>query len=169
MINSDCYFLGGSMEKINIICVDDEREVLQAVSRDLQCFNALFHIEECESAEECLELLEQFDAAQEYVAVIISDHVMPDKSGVDLLIEIENDSRFLGTKKVLLTGLATQADTILAINNIKLDNFFEKSWDVDELVQTVRELLTLFIVEKGINYEKYIEILDAPTLYRLLK
>lgn len=157
------------MEKINIICVDDEREVLQAVSRDLQCFNVLLHIEECESAEECLELLEELDAVQDYVALVISDHVMPGKSGVDLLTEIENDGRFLGTKKLLLTGLATQADTILAINNSKLDNLVEKVWDVDKFVQTVRELLTEFIVEKGINYEDYIEILDAPTLYRLLK
>jgi two-component system chemotaxis response regulator CheY len=157
------------MEKINIICVDDEREVLNAVSRDLQCFNEFFHIEECESAEECLELLEQFDAEQEYIALVISDHVMMGKSGVELLTEIEHDSRFVGTKKLLLTGLATQADTIRAINDSKLDNFFEKVWDVNALVQTVRELLTAFIVEKGINYEDYIEVLDAPTLYRLLK
>ena len=157
------------MEKINIICVDDEREVLNAVSRDLNCFSELFNIEECESAEECLELLEELDAEQEFVALIISDHVMPGKSGVELLSEVEQDERFLGTKKLLLTGLATQEDTIRAINNIKLDNFFEKVWDVNELVQTVRELLTVFIVEKGINYEVYIESLDAPTLYRLLK
>ena len=157
------------MEKINIICVDDEREVLNAISHDLQCFSPLFHIEECESAEECLELMEELDAEQQYVALIISDHVMPGKSGVELLSEIEHDERFLGTKKLLLTGLATQADTIRAINNSKLDNFFEKVWDVKELVQTVRELLTVFIVEKGINYEAYIESLDAPTLYRLLK
>ena len=70
---------------------------------------------------------------------------------------------------MLLTGLATQADTIRAINNAKLDNFLEKVWDPDELLQTVKELLTEFIVERGIEYESYIEKLDAPTLYRLLK
>jgi len=157
------------MEKIYIICVDDEREVLQAVSRDLNCFDSLFHIEECESAEECLELLEEIDAEQDHVAVIISDHVMPGKSGVELLSEVANDERFLGTRKLLLTGLATQGDTIAAINHGKIDNFLEKVWDVDELVQTVRELLTVFIIEKGIDYEDYIDSLDAPTLYRLVK
>lgn len=157
------------MEKIYIICVDDEREVLQAVSHDLQCFNSVFQIEECESAEECLELLEEIDAEQEFVGLIISDHVMPGKSGIELLGEIERDERFIGTKKVLLTGLATQADTIRAINNSKLDNYFEKVWNVEELVNTVRELLTVFVVEKGLNYEDYIDSLDAPTLYRLLK
>ena len=157
------------MEKVNIICVDDEIEVLHRVSGDLHYFSELFHIEECESALECLELLDELDARQEYVALVISDHVMPDKSGIELLTEIAHDSRFLGTKKILLTGLATHADTIQAINNAKLDNFLEKVWDVEQLVQLVKELVTAFIVEKGIDYHLYDAHLDAPTLYRLLK
>lgn len=157
------------MDKINIICVDDEREVLESVSRDLEYFSDLFNIEECESAFECLQLLDELDARQEYVGVIISDHVMPEKSGVELLTEVALDSRFLGTKKLLLTGLATQADTIKAINNAKIDNFLEKVWNPQELLQTVKELLTEFIVEQGLDYEDYIEKLDAPTLYRLIK
>ncbi|WP_019613794.1 response regulator [Psychromonas ossibalaenae] len=157
------------MDKINIICVDDEREVLESVSRDLAYFADMFNIEECESAFECEELLEELDAQQEYVGVIISDHVMPEKSGVELLTEVALDHRFLGTKKLLLTGLATQADTIRAINNAKLDNFLEKVWDPQELQQTVKELLTEYIVEKGLEYEDYIEKLDPPTLYRLIK
>lgn len=157
------------MEKINIICVDDEREVLDSVSRDLAYFSDFFTIEECESAEECLELLDELDAQQEYIAVVISDHVMPGKNGVQLLTDIEKDGRFIGTKKLLLTGLATQADTIRAINKAHLDNFLEKVWDPEELLQTVKELVTEFIIEKGIDYEDYIEKLDAKTLYRLLQ
>jgi two-component system chemotaxis response regulator CheY len=157
------------MEKINIICVDDEREVLESVVRDLDYFSDTFNIEECESAFECLDLLDELDAQQEHVAVLISDHVMPDKSGVELLTEVASDNRFLGTKKLLLTGLATQADTIKAINNAKLDHFLEKVWDPDELLQTVKELLTEYVVEKGIDYEDFIDKLDAPTLYRLVK
>lgn len=156
------------MEKINIICVDDEREVLDSVSQDLAPFSDLFNIEECESALECLALLEDIDAEQELVALIISDHVMPGKSGVDLLTEVEMDNRFIGTKKLLLTGLATQADTIRAINKARLDHFLEKVWDPKELVQMVKELLTEFIVENGIEYEEYLDKLDSRTLYRLL-
>lgn len=157
------------MEKINIICVDDEREVLDSVVRDLDYLSDMFNIEECESAFECLQLLDELDAQQEYVAVLISDQVMPEKTGVELLTEVELDNRFLGTKKLLLTGLATQADTIKAINNAKLDSFLEKVWDPEELLQTVKELLTEYIIEKGIDYEQYLDRLDAPTLYRLLK
>lgn len=157
------------MDKINIICIDDEREVLEAIVHDLDFFDDLFNIEECESASECLELLEELDAQQQDIALIISDHVMPEKSGVELLTEVALDSRFLGTKKLLLTGLATQADTIKAINDAKIDNFLEKVWDPDQLVHTVKVLLTAYIVEKGLDYEEYMGNLDAPTLYRLIK
>ena len=156
------------MEKINIICVDDEREVLDSVMRDLDYFSDTFNLEECQSAFECLDLLDELDAEQEHVALIISDHVMPEKSGVELLSEVAEDKRFSGTKKLLLTGLATQTDTIKAINNAKLDHFLEKVWDPEELLQTVKELLTEYIIEKGIDYEQYMEKLDAPTLYRLI-
>ena len=156
------------MEKINIICVDDEREVLDSVMRDLDYFSDTFNIEECQSAGECLDLLDELDDEQEYVALIISDHVMPEKSGVELLTEVAADNRFSGTKKLLLTGLATQTDTIKAINNAKLDHFLEKVWDPEELLQTVKELVTEYIIEKGIDYEPYMEKLDAPTLYRLI-
>jgi len=157
------------MEKINIICIDDEREVLDSVVNDLESLSEIFNIEECESAIECYELLEELDANQEYVALLISDHVMPEKTGVELLIEVESDPRFLGTKKLLLTGLATQADTIKAINHAKIDNFLEKVWNPQELLQTAKELVTEYIVERGLDYQEYIEKLDAPTLYRLIK
>ncbi|MEI6896150.1 MAG: response regulator [Psychromonas sp.] len=157
------------MEKINIICVDDEREVLDSVVRDLDYFSDVFNIEECESAIECLELLEELDANQESVALIISDHVMPGKTGVELLTDVEQDPRFMGTKKLLLTGLATQEDTIKAINNAKLDYFLEKVWDPAELLLTVKELVTEYIIEQDINYSAYVEKLDATTMKRLIK
>lgn len=161
--------LRGNMEKINIICIDDEREVLESVSRDLEYFTDVFNIEECESADECLQLLDELSSKDEYVAVLISDHVMPEKTGVELLTEVESDPRFMGTKKLLLTGLATQADTIKAINNAKLDYFLEKVWDPAELLQTVKELLTEFILEKGIDYDAFANKLDPATLARLDK
>lgn len=49
------------MEKINIICVDDQPEVLDSVLRDLRPLNSCFRLEGVESASECRELLEEFD------------------------------------------------------------------------------------------------------------
>lgn len=157
------------MDYFNIICIDDEREVLDAVVQDLSIFNPFFNIEECESAEECLQLLEELAAEESPVALIISDHVMPGKSGIELLIDIQKNNNFVGTKKILLTGLATQKDTINAINNAKLDNYLEKVWDKQKLVQMVKELLTEYIIERGFDYTDYNDILDPATLYRLIQ
>ena len=105
------------MDKLNLICVDDQREVLSAVLQDLQSLSQWLNIEDCESADEVLELMDELDAEGEMIALIISDHVMPGKTGVELLTEISKDSRFIHTRKVLLTGQATHTDTINAINS----------------------------------------------------
>ncbi len=62
-----------------------------------------------------------------YITVIVSDHVMPGKTGVELLTDVFHDSRFPNTKKILLTGQATHTDTINAIN-AGIDRYFEKPW-----------------------------------------
>ena len=114
------------MEKINIICVDDQPEVLDSVLRDLRPLNSCFRLEGVESASECRELLEEFDQDGELTGLIISDHVMPGGSGVESLGGIAKDDRFAGTRKILLTGQATHADTIQAVNDAHIDNYLEK-------------------------------------------
>lgn len=157
------------MSQLYIICIDDQREVLTTVSRDLQEINKYVTIEECEAADETLELIDEIDSAGGHLAVIISDHVMPGKNGVELLKEIHEDSRFVHTKKILLTGLATHQDTITAINQAGIDRYLEKPWNATELLQNVKSLLTEFILITGLNYEKYIEILDQTALFNNLK
>ena len=143
------------MEKINIICVDDQPEVLDSVLRDLRPLNSCFRLEGVESASECRELLEEFDQDGELTGLIISDHVMPGGSGVELLGGIAKDDRFAGTRKILLTGQATHADTIQAVNDAHIDNYLEKPWDPAVLLATARKLLTRFIMDKGIDHMPY--------------
>ncbi len=157
------------MEKINIICVDDQPEVLDAVVKDLAPLTEFFKVEECESAEECKDLMDDLDAQGELVGLVVSDHVMPGECGVDLLGSISTDPRFAHTRKILLTGQATHADTINAINSARIDHYFEKPWQVDDLVAAAKRLLTEFILDKGLDYEELIPALDQPTLYRKLQ
>lgn len=137
------------MEKLNLICVDDQREVLSAVLQDLEPLNKWLNIEDCESADEVLELMDELDADGEMIALIISDHVMPGKTGVELLTEISKDSRFVRTRKVLLTGQATHTDTINAINSAGIDRYFEKPWQANQLIECVRNLVTQYILIWG--------------------
>jgi len=154
------------MKRINIICVDDERNVLNNLSQGLAFFSDVFNIEKCESAIECLGLLEDMNAEEKLVALVISDDQMPGKGGVELLSEIETDNRFIGTKKLLLTSLVSQIETVRAVSQAKLDHFLEKVATPDELLQTAKELITQYVIEMGLEVEAYQEKLDDKTLAR---
>ncbi|OEE72592.1 response regulator [Vibrio genomosp. F6] len=157
------------MEKLNLICVDDQREVLSAVLQDLDSLSNWVNIEDCESAAEVLELMDDLDASGEFIALIISDHVMPGQTGVELLSEISQDSRFKETKKILLTGQATHSDTITAINSAGINQYFEKPWSGKTLVDTARTLITEYIFDKGFDYTDYQENLDQNVVLARLR
>jgi two-component system chemotaxis response regulator CheY len=157
------------MDKLAIIYVDDQREVLNTLSKDLQVFENLITLEECESAQEAMDVIDELDAAGDHVAVIVSDHIMPGKNGVEFLTDIKTDGRFPLTKKMLLTGQATHQDTITAINNAGIEKYIEKPWESEDIVIAVKELLTLYVISAGIDYEKYISVLDLPSILSYLK
>ena len=64
------------MEKMIIICVDDQREVLATLRKDLILFESHCELIECESTDEVDEVLEEIDSAGKIPALIICDHVM---------------------------------------------------------------------------------------------
>lgn len=157
------------METINIICVDDQQEVLDSVMRDLRPLTPLIRLEEASGVEDCLSLMEQIDADGDHVALVISDQVMPGATGTELLARIASDRRFAKTRKVLLTGQATHADTINAINDGHIDNYIEKPWQQEKLQAIVKKLLTLYVLDAGLDHTEYMSVLDQPTLFAKLR
>lgn len=157
------------MDRLNVICVDDQREVLSAVLQDLESLSDWLNIEDCESAAEVLELMDELDAQGEHIAVLVSDHVMPGKTGVELLTEVSQDSRFVETKKILLTGQATHTDTINAINQAGIDQYFEKPWKAQILVEAIRTLTTEYIFDVGLDYSDYHQHLDQNVVLKRLR
>ena len=157
------------METINIICVDDQQEVLDSVMRDLRPLASHVRLEEASSVADCMQLLEQIDDDGDHVALVISDQVMPGETGTELLGKIAADRRFSKTRKILLTGQATHADTINAINDGHIDNYIEKPWQPEKILAIVKRLLTLYILDAGIDYKEYMPILDQQTLFSNLR
>ncbi len=157
------------MSKPTIVLVDDQRDVLTTVLKDLEEFSGYFAFESCESAEEAFEVMEDIDAEGGAPALIVCDHIMPEKNGVELLVDLNSDRRFRDTKKLLLTGLATHQDTIIAINAARIDQYIEKPWEKDKLVETVKQLVTEYLLDKGIDYNPFLPILDQEALYRKLR
>lgn len=157
------------MERLYIVCVEDQKEVLNTIAEQLAHFEEFIAIEECETADEAFELMEVIERKGDQTAVVVSDHVMPGMTGVEFFIKLKKDDRFRSIRKILLTGQATHTDTIEAINLAGIDNYIEKPWKADELLHKVAVLLTEYIVAAGFDYQPYVKILDKPTLFELLK
>ena len=157
------------METINIICVDDQQEVLDSVMRDLRPLASHVRLEEASSVADCMQLLEQIDDDGDHVALVISDQVMPGETGTELLGKVAADRRFAKTRKVLLTGQATHADTINAINDGHIDNYIEKPWQAEKLLAVVKRLLTLYVLDAGLDHNEYMPVLDPTTLFSKLR
>lgn len=157
------------MEQLYIICVDDQREVLSALSDDLAVFQKHLLIEECESAEEAHEVINELENNGEHIGVIITDHVMPGTTGVSFLAELKKNGSLKNTGKILLTGLADHQDTIQAINDTDIDSYIEKPWEKENLHTTIKKLLTRYIIKSGLDHTGRTEILDSQELYRLMQ
>ncbi len=155
------------MKKTNVLCIDDQREVLAVIKKDLQFLEPIIEITDCESAAEAEEVLNEMQSDNESVALIICDHIMPGENGIDFLVRINNDGRFVKTKKLLLTGLATHQDTIEAINEAEIDYYIEKPWDSAQFQSAVKKLLTKYLLESGADYRAYKDYLDEAIIAKL--
>jgi len=69
-----------------IICVDDEANILKSLRAELQeAISNEYIIEIAEGGEEALELIDELLEDGYEVPLIISDHIMPDMKGDELL------------------------------------------------------------------------------------
>jgi thioredoxin reductase (NADPH) len=110
-----------------MLTVDDDVTVSQAISRDLRARYARdYRIVRATSGAEALGVVEELAARDQPVALIISDHRMPQMTGIELL----QRARPLvpEAKLVLLTAYADTDVAIKAINDIGLDHYLMKPW-----------------------------------------
>src|SRR5690606_34565051 len=130
------------MSKPIILTVDDDPQVLRAVVRDLKFkYREHYRILGASSGKEALDIFPELKKKGENIAVIISDHRMPEMNGVDFLEKAK--VFFPGTKRVLLTGYADTDAAIRAINEVHLNYYLLKPWDPPEqkLYPVINELL----------------------------
>jgi thioredoxin reductase (NADPH) len=111
-----------------ILCVDDDREVLSAVERDLrQHYRADYRIVGAGSPAEALEAARQLKQRGTPVALFLVDQRMPEMTGTELLRELKR--LHPEARKVLLTAYADTDAAIASINEVALDHYLMKPWD----------------------------------------
>lgn len=109
--------------KGRVLCVDDEPNILRALSWLLR---KDFQVVTADSAEEGLNLIDTGD-----FDVVISDNRMPEMSGVEFLSRVKTLApRAL---RILLTGYSDMESVIQSVNKSEVFRFVSKPWDVVEL------------------------------------
>jgi thioredoxin reductase (NADPH) len=114
-----------------IFVIDDDQQVLRAISRDLKNhYRQDYRILSTASVKEALDSLLELKNKGEVVALFLSDQRMPEMEGVDFLCR--TTTMFPNAKRVLLTAYADTDAAIKAINEVKLDYYLTKPWDPPE-------------------------------------
>lgn len=122
-----------------VLCVDDEKNVLNALKRLLRKENYRFL-----SASSCSEALEVLE--REAVHLILSDQRMPEMSGTDFLARVRRD--YPDILRIILTGY-TEVDAIMeSINNGQIYKFFLKPWNDHNLKIEIRRALEQYDLMK---------------------
>jgi PAS domain S-box-containing protein len=146
------------MKKPVIICVDDEQTILDSLEIDLlKAFEDKYLIETAQSGEEALELLSELLAEQYEVPLVISDQIMPNMKGDELLRSVHAISP--NTLKIMLTGQAELEAVVNAINYAKLYRYIPKPWQCDDLKLTATEAIYRYFQDQKLA-EKQIELQD---------
>jgi two-component system chemotaxis response regulator CheY len=152
------------MNRIAILCIEDETEVREALLRDLAPFKSAFRIEGAEDVDDARAVLKECAADGDSIGLALCDHLMPGVRGVDFLIELAHNPDYTPTRKVLITGQAGLEDTIRAVNEARLHHYIAKPWQETDLHAVVRTQLTDYVLATREDLMPYLATLDAPRL-----
>lgn len=119
------------MAKPVIISVDDDQNVLNAITRDLRKrYGEEYRIVRSDSGETALEAVRELKKRNEVVALFLVDQRMPKMSGVEFLTEAIK--LYPDAKRALLTAYADTDAAIAAINQVAVNHYLLKPWDPPE-------------------------------------
>src|SRR5438132_10304663 len=116
------------MAKPVLLTVDDDREVLRAIERDLRRkYASDYRVFRAESGQAAMEIVRELKVRNNPIALFLIDQRMPGLSGVEFLKQAT--SLYTDAKRVLLTAYADTDAAIAAINEAGVDHYLLKPWD----------------------------------------
>jgi CheY-like chemotaxis protein len=126
------------MPKKIILCVDDEKMVLDALISQLQKeFLSDYNIEIAETAFDAWDIIHEAIALHQQISIIISDWLMPIEKGDEFLIKVSK--QFPDLPLIMLSGHVDDASLQRAQNYSNLKAFIRKPWDKSELIENIRK------------------------------
>lgn len=129
-----------SDKKRAILCVDDEKIVLDSLQEQLRTtFGKQFEYEIAESVEEAWEVIDGLVEDGYEMVLVISDWLMPRVKGDTFLIDVHE--RYPVTVKIMLTGQADPEAVQNAMDNANLYAYIRKPWREEDLINYVNQAL----------------------------
>ena len=135
------------MNKPVIICIDDEPSVLESLKIELKrALGTECLIETAEGGEDALDLIQDLISQECDVALVLSDYIMPDIKGDEVLKQIHRMSP--NTLTIMLTGQANVEAVSNAIKYARLYRYIAKPWQPEDLKLTVVEAVHSYLQDK---------------------
>jgi response regulator RpfG family c-di-GMP phosphodiesterase len=128
-----------STHEHNILVVDDEEDVLDALERTLR---DEYHVFSAANGEDALSIVEKHD-----IALVIADHRMPGMTGIELLRTVMEKSP--NTIRVILSGYIDQKMLMDAISTVHIHDIISKPYGIEEVRFTVRRWVEQYKRIKG--------------------
>ena len=124
------------MVKKAILCVDDEKMILHSLKAQMKKhFGDRYQYEFAQSGDEAWEVIEDLHRDGITILIIVSDWLMPNMKGDELLIQVHH--KYPDIVKVMLTG---QADREAIERTEQLANLYRclhKPWTENDLIETL--------------------------------
>ncbi|MBU0489942.1 MAG: response regulator [Bacteroidetes bacterium] len=128
------------MAKKYIVCVDDEKIVLDSLKAQLkQKFGVGYSYEAAECADEAIEIIEEIMEDNEDILLIVSDWLMPGMKGDEFLISVHK--KYPRIKMIMLTGQADEIAVKRAYEQAALLKCIHKPWSAEDLYETIKSSL----------------------------
>lgn len=125
------------MSKPFILCVDDEKVVLQSLKAQLRkAFGDTYSYEIAEDANDALDLIDELNEEDISILLIISDWLMPGMKGDEFLIRVHE--KFPKIVKIMLTGQADDSAIERAQQSANLYRCLFKPWSEFELIEAIK-------------------------------
>jgi thioredoxin reductase (NADPH) len=119
------------MVKPVLLVVDDDKEALRLIERDLRRkYGERYRVVGARSGREALDKIRQWKLGNESVALLLADQRMADMAGVEFLKQAS--TLFPDARRALLTAYTDSEAAISAIKDVRIDHYLIKPWQPPE-------------------------------------
>ena len=138
-------------EAARILIIDDDENIRSVLATILE--DEGYIVETADTAKRGIEKSEK-----EFYNLALIDVRLPDMEGIELLSKLRNTKPKM--RKIIVTGYPTLQNAISAVNK-GADAYIMKPFEVEKMLQTIKEQLKKQEEEKSYSEDKVVEFIET--------